>query len=176
MPVRHLWLRPEHEHAWNDSALEGSPSASGGGASTYFAKPSWQSGTGVPADGARDVPDVALPGSPSHDAYLFFTGGRMQMVGGTSAGAPTFAGIVSLLNHYLGAYGVGNVNPRLYSLAASNSSVFHDVTSGDNMVSTCVSTRFRTCTAIPVGFTAGVGYDQVTGLGSMDAYNLVTGW
>src|SRR5262249_15175810 len=129
------------EAAWNDSALEGGPSASGGGASTFFAKPSWQSGTGVPADNARDVPDIALPGSPSHDGYLFFTGGKMQVVGGTSAGAPTFAGVVSLLNHYLasngrGSAGVGNVNPRLYGLAASNSSVFHDVTTGDNLVST----------------------------------------
>jgi subtilase family serine protease len=164
------------EGAWNDSALEGSPSASGGGASTYFSKPSWQTGTGVPADNARDVPDVAMPASPSHDGYLFFTSGRMQVVGGTSAGAPTFAGVVSLLNHYKGANGVGNVNPRLYSLAASNPSAFHDVTTGDNLVSACVSTRFRTCTSDPVGYTAGIGYDLVTGLGSIDAYNLVTGF
>ena len=88
------------EVAWNDSTT-GSPSASGGGASTFFAKPAWQTGAGVPADNARDVPDVALPASPGHDGYLFFTGGKMQVVGGTSAGAPTFAAIALLLNHYL---------------------------------------------------------------------------
>jgi subtilase family serine protease len=169
------------ETAWNDSAVEGSPSASGGGASTFFSKPSWQTGYGVPADGARDVPDISFPASPSHDGYLFFTSGKMQVVGGTSAGAPTFAGVVSLLNHYLSSNGrgssVGNVNPRLYSLAGSNSSAaFHDVTTGDNMVSACLSTRFRTCTSSAIGFSTGAGYDQVTGLGSIDAYNLVTGW
>jgi subtilase family serine protease len=170
------------EAAWNDSVLAGSPSSSGGGASTFFAKPDWQTGNGVPNDNARDVPDVSLPASPSHDGYIFFTGGRMGVVGGTSAGAPAFAGIAALLNHYLTSNGtlatpgVGNMNPRLYSLAAASSSVFHDVTKGDNLVTACTSSRFRTCTADPVGFSAGAGYDQVTGLGSIDAYNLVTSW
>jgi subtilase family serine protease len=100
----------------------------------------------------------------------------MQVVGGTSAGAPTFAGIASLVNHYLGAAGLGNMNPRLYSLAASSPSVFHDVTVGNNLVTTCISSRFRLCTTDPVGFNAGAGYDQVTGLGSLDAYNLAVGW
>jgi subtilase family serine protease len=169
------------EVAWNDSTT-GSPSASGGGASTYFGKPSWQTGSGVPDDHARDVPDVALPASPGHDGYLFFTGGRMQVVGGTSAGAPTFASIALLLNHYLvsngaqAAPGLGNMNPRLYSLAAANSSAFHDVTTGNNLVSTCSGGRRGICTADPVGFSAGAGYDQVTGLGSVDAYNLITAW
>lgn len=164
------------EIAWNDSVLQGSPSASGGGASTFFKKPDWQAGAGVPEDGARDVPDIALPGSPAHDGYLFFTGGRMSVVGGTSAGAPVFAGVAALINHYLGAAGLGNMNPRLYSLAASNPSVFHDVTQGSNLVTTCTSSRFRTCTSDPIGFNAGPGYDQVTGLGSIDAYNLATSW
>jgi subtilase family serine protease len=166
--------------AWNDSTT-GSPSSSGGGASVFFPKPSWQVGAGVPDANARAVPDVSLPASPSHDGYLFFTAGKMQVVGGTSAGAPTFAAIALLLNHYLvsngamPAPGLGNMNPRLYSLAGANASVFHDVTSGNNMVSVC-SGRFRTCTSHPVGFSAGAGYDQVTGLGSVDAYNLITGW
>ena len=56
------------ESAWNDSALAGSPSATGGGASTFFAKPLWQTGAGVPGDNARDVPDVALPGLPPMSA------------------------------------------------------------------------------------------------------------
>ena len=104
-------------------------------------------------------------------------------MGGTSCGAPTFAAIALLLNHYLvsnGAQstaGLGNMNPRLYSLAAANPAVFHDVTSGNNLVSTCSGGRRSICTAAaPEGFSAGPGYDQVTGLGSVDAYNLVASW
>jgi subtilase family serine protease len=171
------------EVAWNDSDLLGSPAASGGGASAYFAKPPWQTGTGVPADGARDVPDIALPGSPAHDSYLFFNNGRMQTVGGTSAGSPTFAGIAALINHYLvsngtlTAAGLGNMNPELYNLASVAPSAFHDITLGNNVVSTCISSRFRQCTdSNTIGFTTGGGYDQVTGLGSIDAYNLATSW
>jgi subtilase family serine protease len=169
------------EIAWNDSTT-GSPASSGGGASSLFAKPSWQTGSGVPADRARDVPDVALPASAGHDGYLFFTSGKLQVVGGTSAGAPTFAAIALLLNHYLvsigalQAPGLGNMNPRLYSLAAANSSVFHDVTTGNNIVTACSGGRRSICTADPVGYSAGAGYDQVTGLGSVDAYSLITGW
>jgi subtilase family serine protease len=168
------------EVAWNDSTT-GSPSSTGGGASTFFGKPAWQVGAGVPDADARAVPDVSLPASPSHDGYLFFTSGKMQVVGGTSAGAPTFAAIALLLNQYLvsngaqAAPGLGNMNPRLYSLAAANSSAFHDVTSGNNLITAC-SGRQRVCNSDPVGFSAGAGYDQVTGLGSVDAYNLITGW
>jgi subtilase family serine protease len=171
------------ETTWNDSTLEGSPSATGGGASTYFPKPSWQTGAGVPGDNARDVPDVALPASPSHVGYLFITGGNLKVVGGTSAGSPTYAGIAALLNHYLtanglqAAPGLGNMNPRLYSLAQSTPSAFHDITTGDNMVTICTGrVRFCTTDATPIGFSAGAGYDQVTGLGSPDVYNMVTSW
>ena len=55
---------------WNDTAADGSLAASGGGVSTLFSKPSWQTGTGVPADGQRDVPDLALNSSADHDGYL----------------------------------------------------------------------------------------------------------
>jgi uncharacterized protein (TIGR03437 family) len=169
------------EVAWNDSAIDGSPSASGGGASVYFSKPSWQTGLGVPSDGARDVPDVSLSGSADHDSYLFYTGGSLGGVGGTSVGAPTFAGVTALLNQYLiskgaqSSAGLGNVNPRLYSLAQTTPSAFHDVTSGDNMVDPC-SPRARNCNPATIGYTAGTGYDQVTGLGSIDAFSLVTSW
>jgi uncharacterized protein (TIGR03437 family) len=168
------------EITWNDSAIDGVPSASGGGASGYFAKPSWQTGTGVPADSARDVPDVAFAASADNYPLLFFTDGQLSAVGGTSVAAPTFAGIVTLLNQYLttngfqSAPGLGNINPRLYSLAASVPGAFHDITIGNNIVSGC--TGVRNCTMGPVGYNAGVGYDQATGLGSVDAYNMVTSW
>ena len=169
------------ETAWNDSAIDGSPSASGGGASVYFSKPSWQTGLGVPNDGARDVPDVSLSASADHDAYLFYTGGRLQGVGGTSVGAPSFAGMIALLNQYLLSHGfqasagLGNVNPRLYSLAQTASNAFHDITIGSNQVNPCPP-RSRSCAPTEIGFTAGTGYDPVTGLGSVNAFNLVTSW
>jgi uncharacterized protein (TIGR03437 family) len=170
------------ETAWNDSAITGSPSAGGGGASIFFAKPSWQSGPGVPGDGARDVPDVALAASADHDGYLTFTGGNMQVVGGTSAGAPSFAGLATLLNQYLvsngaqSSAGLGNINPQLYSLARTAPAVFHDITTGNNIITVVCTVRSRNCTAGSYGFNAGVGYDQATGLGSVDAYALMTSW
>jgi subtilase family serine protease len=170
------------EVAWNDSSVSGSPVASGGGVSIFFAKPSWQAGAGVPGDGGRDVPDVALSGSSDHDGYLIVTNGRLQVVGGTSVGAQTFAGIAALLNHYLIANGVqpnaglGNINPGLYGLAQTAPAAFHDITSGDNVVAACSGLgRIRGCAA-PVGYNAGLGYDQVTGLGSVDAFNLIVSW
>ena len=168
------------EITWNDSALDGSPSASGGGVSTYFTKPTWQTGTGVPADGFRDVPDVAFTASADNYPLLFFTDGQLSAVGGTSVAAPTFAGIVALLNQYLttngfqSAPGVGNINPRLYTLAASVPGAFHDITIGNNVVNGC--TGIRNCNVGSVGYNAGTGYDQATGLGSVDAYNMVTAW
>ena len=78
------------ETAWNDTATGGTLSATGGGISKYFAKPSWQSGTGVPADGMRDVPDLSFTASPGHDGYLFYTGGSLGAVGGTSVPTPVF--------------------------------------------------------------------------------------
>ncbi len=170
------------ETTWNDSVADGEPSASGGGASIFFQKPSWQTGPGVPADNARHVPDISLTASADHDGYLVFTGGQEQIYGGTSAPTPSFAGVAVLLNQYLvskgiqSSPGVGNMNPNLYSLAQTNPSVFHDITTGNNIVTVACSKRLRSCTETPVGFAAGVGYDQATGLGSVDAYKLVTGW
>ena len=134
---------------WNDSAEDGEPSASGGGASMLFSKPSWQTGPGVPADNARDVPDVALNASDDHDGHLVYTGGSLQIYGGTSVSAPSFAALTVLLNQKLGSGGVGNVNPKLYSLAQSNGSIFHDVTTGNNIVTVTCSRRQPDCSATP---------------------------
>ncbi len=164
------------EMTWNDSAEDGSPSASGGGASILFPKPSWQTGPGVPADNARDVPDVSLNASDDHDPHLVYTSGSLQLYGGTSVSAPSFAGITALLNQHLASGGVGNVNPKLYSLAQSNASIFHDITVGNNIVTVACPRRTSDCTATPVGYYAGVGYDLTTGIGSVDVYKLVMGW
>ncbi|HEY3840906.1 MAG TPA: protease pro-enzyme activation domain-containing protein, partial [Bryobacteraceae bacterium] len=171
------------ETSWNDSATDGSPSASGGGASTLFTKPSWQTGPGVPSDGARDVPDISLNASADHDGYDTIMSGKTYSSGGTSAPTPIFAGIAAILNQYLvqngnlSAPGLGNINPNLYNLAQSSPGAFHDITTGDNIVSvTCTGRRCTTQTSSSVGFTAGAGYDQVTGLGSVDIYNLFQAW
>jgi uncharacterized protein (TIGR03437 family) len=166
------------ETTWNDSVEDGSPSASGGGTSVLFAKPSWQTGTGVPSDNARHVPDIAGSASADHDPYIVYSGGTEQLYGGTSVPTPIFAGLTALLNQSLGTSGVGNIGPKLYSLAQSGwaSGMFHDITTGNNIVTTACSRRDPTCTSTPVGYYAGVGYDQTTGLGSVDAYKLVSGW
>ncbi len=168
------------EVVWNDTIADGAPSAGGGGASKYFGKPSWQTGAGVPSDKARDVPDVAMAASADHDGYLVYSSGSVVVYGGTSVGTPVVAGIASLINQQLVASGaqsspgMGNVNPKLYSLAQTNPQAFHDITSGDNIVT--VTCRGRNCTGGSFGYSAGPGYDQATGLGSLDAYNLVTAW
>ena len=169
------------ETVWNDSTT-GDPAAGGGGASTVFAQPSWQTGLGVPNNGARNVPDIALSASADHDGYLVYTGGQLPVYGGTSAGTPAFAGITALLNQYLvatgaqAAPGVGNMNPRLYALAQAGTGAFHDVTTGDNIVNVTCGARARNCVPGSYGFPAGQGYDQASGLGSVDAFNLVTAW
>jgi len=127
-------------------------SGSGGGASAVFAKPSWQTGCGVPNDGARDVPDVALLGSSDPGYWVLLTG-KWLFGGGTSFGAPEWAGFFAQLNQKRGGNGLGLANPRLYQLCGK--SAFHDITSGNNGL-----------------FNAGPGYDQVTGVGTVDAANL----
>ena len=168
------------EVVWNDSLNDGEPSSSGGGTSIYFTKPAWQVGPGVPNDNARHVPDVSLSASADHDGYLVYTGGSQQVFGGTSVPTPCFAGIAALLNQYLaskgGSVGQGNINPNLYALAQSNPDIFHDVTGGSNIVTVACPSRRPTCGNVAVGYNAGPGYDQATGLGSVNVNKLVTGW
>jgi subtilase family serine protease len=192
------------ETAWNDTSASimagGGLSASGGGVSSTFAKPVWQNAL-TPADTHRDVPDVTLSASPFHDSTLICSlgscvngfrdsAGNLNVVGGTSVGAPAFAGIVAILNQgthlnqvtQLG--GSGNINPILYSLQVSTPTAFHDITTGNNIVP-CTSgtpttgpaaSRCPTSTPFQIGFSAGTGYDLVTGLGSVDANVLLTAW
>ena len=172
------------EEAWNDTASDKVLSASGGGVSTIFTKPAWQTGKGVPSDGHRDVPDVSLSASPDHDGFLICSNGscvtgfrdssnNLTVVGGTSAGSPAMAGIVALLNQKFGS-GQGNINPTLYALATNSPSAFHDVTAGNNIVPCTAASK--DCTNGSLGFSTTAGYDQVTGLGSIDAFNLATDW
>ncbi len=178
------------ETSWNDTTFEiangGSLAATGGGVSTLFAKPTWQTGAGVPADGQRDVPDISFAASADHDGYLVCSqgsctngyrnsSGNLTVFGGTSASAPVFAGIVTLVNQQMAA-AQGNVNPRLYQLAGSSSDIFHDITTGDNKVPCTAGTPDCPTGTTSIGYSAGAGYDLVTGLGTADVYNLLSEW
>jgi subtilase family serine protease len=187
------------EVVWNDDSSQYGLSASGGGASTLFTKPSWQTGVpGIPADGHRDVPDLALYGSPNFPGYLFCTSdtsfwssgqvascnsgfedsstGDLTFAGGTSFDGPIFSGMLALINQKQGyTTGQGLINPTLYKLAADSATyatAFHDITTGNNDC-TAGSTW---CGSTTGGFSAGVGYDQASGLGSVDATVLATAW
>jgi subtilase family serine protease len=190
------------EMAWNDDAsgcgTSDCISAGGGGASTLFSKPSWQTGVaGIPSDGKRDVPDIALYSSPDFPGYLYCTSDTsawvtgqvascnsgfrdsstndLTVAGGTSFAAPIFAGMLAIINQKAGyVAGQGLINPTLYTLAANSSNYaagFHDITTGNN---DC--TAGSTYCAQTTGFAAGVGYDQVTGLGSVNLAQLVPVW
>ncbi len=183
------------EMAWNDTTstlnTTGILLAGGGGVSAYYPKPSWQTGTGVPSDGFRDVPDLSMNSSPEHDGYLVCVQGScangyrvvssdptlnntLKVAGGTSAGSPTFGGIVALINQKMGS-SQGNINQELYSLAAMAPAAFHDITTGNNMVP-CTMGSTGCAGGGSIGYSATVGYDQATGLGSVNAYNLATAW
>jgi len=167
------------EVVWNETGA-GGLLASGGGASMFFPKPDWQSGFGVPADNARDVPDISFSASGNHDPYRVVNLNGQRATGGTSAATPSFAGVVALLNQYLvttGAQaqpGLGNINPELYQLARTTTDVFHDITQGNNMVPCTAGSPG--CVNGLLGYAAGPGYDLATGLGSVDVYNLVMQW
>lgn len=197
------------EIGWNDTddTTPAQLTASGGGASTSFVKPSWQTGTGVPSDGHRDVPDLALTASADQDGYLTCSDGScvnglrgpdpvapqptcaqqgytspcgdFTVSGGTSASTPTFAGIVAILVQQQNGR-QGSINPNLYTLASISSNAFHDITTGNNIVPCTGGTPNCSSTIATVagtlGYSAGVGYDQVTGLGSVNAHNLVDQW
>jgi len=158
------------EVAWNENATVGGGSglwSSGGGASKIYVKPTWQSAPGVPADRRRDVPDVALSAAV-HDGYVVAHGTNLYVIAGTSASTPAFAGLMALVDQAKGSR-QGNVNPVLYQLAANQygaggPQVFHDITAGNNSVP-----RLK-------GFACGPGYDEVTGLGSVDGAALIANW
>lgn len=190
------------ERVWNDTtALLASShmlAASGGGTSTLFDKPTWQYvyntddppvlvslPLGAADDGHRDVPDVSLAASGVSDGYVIAMGGQLSTaadvpytVGGTSASAPAFAGMVAVLNSVLGAgAGTGNINPMLY-VSYSTDVNFKDVALGDNRVP-CVSGSLD-CTAgnTAYGYSAVdySHYDLATGLGSPMAFALMSNW
>ncbi|EDY19525.1 Peptidase S53 propeptide [Chthoniobacter flavus Ellin428] len=140
----------------NTSGNESSESAwnlGGGGTSIYFARPTWQTGTGLPAGNTRAVPDVSSVADPDTGAYVTLNGSQV-VFGGTSWSSPTWAGFCALLNQsranvHLPALGL--LGPKLYPLLGTSN--FRDITTGSNS------------NQPGVGYNAGVGFDLTTGIG-----------
>jgi len=193
---------------------------------TGYARPAWQTGTGVPSANARDIPDVSIfaaahnggsfyimcqsdairPASSSSSCNLSTPYNNFQAVGGTSVSAPTFAGIMALVNEKTGQR-QGNANYVLYKLAAQSGAscasnaamaaganastcIFYDTVTGNNSVAckggtpNCSSTTSGTTGILVTGtapsqlaaWTTNAGYDLATGLGTVNAANLVNQW
>lgn len=149
------------EVVWNDQPGGG---ATGGGVSDVFAPPSWQAGSGVPPSAnpgarvGRGVPDVAGNADPN-TGYVVRVDGKRLTIGGTSAVAPLWSSLVTLINQQasVGAKKpVGYLNPLVYGVAAAAAGTFRDITSGDNGV-----------------YDAKPGWDACTGLGSPDGVKLL---
>ena len=143
------------EVVWNEQASgEG---ATGGGVSNVFALPSWQANAKVPAPsgirGGRGVPDVSGDADPV-TGYQVRVDGKSLVIGGTSAVAPLWAGLIALNNQQNGK-SAGFIQPQIY--AAKAASAFNDIVSGDNGA-----------------FSAGPGWDACTGLGSPNGSKLIT--
>jgi kumamolisin len=144
------------ETVWND----GPNSATGGGVSDNFPLPSYQANANVPVSinprhfVGRGVPDVAGDADPE-SGYEVRVDGSDTVVGGTSAVAPLWAGLIALFNQQLGNP-VGFVNPLLYNTVASSSGAFHQITEGSNGA-----------------FKAGQGWNACTGLGSADGSRML---
>jgi len=206
-------LQPVPEQAWNEDSTcagfvnagdGGSPICSGGGgASILFVKPSWQTGvTGIPADGMRDVPDIALDAAIYNPGYLFCSSDMsawqagqessctsgfrdsatedLTAAGGTSFAAPIFAGMVAIINQQQNyTTGQGLVNPTLYKLASNSTtyaSAFNDIGAIAGSTNACESGSSYCSSAGESGFATTTGYDQATGLGTINLYSLAAAW
>ena len=137
-------------------------SGSGGGVSIQFARPSWQTGTGVPAGTTRLLPDVSLPADPNTGAYVVLNG-TVYQYGGTSWSAPTWAGYCALINEAranAGKPALGLINPSVYPLIGTTN--FYDITTGNNATTSSAGK-----------YAATVGYDMATGVGSPHMANLM---
>ncbi len=189
------------EGAWNEP-LSGSATVvagTGGGVSSYVSTPTWQTGTGVPsARAGRYTPDVSFSAA-GHDGYFAcFAAGSGSCVNGsggtpfsifsgTSASAPGMAGVAALIDQQSGSP-QGNLNPSLYSMAAGTPAAFHQVSVASSGVSNCSTATPSMCnnsapgptalTGGQAGYQLGAtgGYSEVTGLGSLDVAQFISGY
>jgi len=149
------------ETVWND----GPGSGTGGGVSDYTPMPAWQAGKVPPSINSghfvgRAIPDVAADADPN-TGYLVMNGGKLQVVGGTSASSPLWASLVIRLNALLGAR-AGNFNSLLYSKIGP-AGVLRDITVGDNDTDGLLGGQYK----------AGPGWDACSGWGVPDGAKLL---
>ncbi len=167
------------ESTWNDSNLGGG--ATGGGVSQVFSKPGFQDVSGGPSGTMRTVPDIAMIASPNLPGVFIYDdsdciGGSgcgsdaptLTIVGGTSLSAPIWSGISKLIMQKNGGTRIGDPDTKIYTLASSSQSGngFRDVTTGNN--------TFDAGAGLVTGYNATVGYDEVTGWGTVDMNTFVT--
>ncbi len=162
------------ETVWNDGPAGG---AGGGGVSSDFTQPAWQSGTGVDAPDAtaqctvvgrpscREVPDVSASADPAHGFIMYNDQPGAQCggwcsIGGTSAASPLWAALLTVVDQGQ-AHSLGFVNPSLYSCDSSLNDL-HDVTAGTNDIFSSGD------------YPATGGYDVASGWGSPDAPSVLT--
>ncbi len=135
------------EVVWNE--LSNNEGATGGGVSNVFPLPTWQAAAGVPkpsgSTGGRGVPDVAGDADPA-TGYIIRVDGKSMVIGGTSAVAPLWAGLIAV-NNAINKKSAGFINPKIYTAGAKSS--FRDIISGNNGA-----------------FAAKTGWDACTGQGS----------
>jgi subtilase family serine protease len=176
--------------------------AGGGGVSVFTPRPTWQAGTiggvAIASGTYRLVPDISFTASPIDAPFAYCTSdttswstgqeascnsglrdassGDLTVAGGTSFDAPTFAGMLALILQSQNSTGEGLINPTLYTLAATSAtygSAFHDTTVGGNQ---CLSGSSYCTTSGASEYATATGYDEATGLGSIDLYKLLMAW
>jgi subtilase family serine protease len=165
------------QDVWNDAPIQ--TSAGGGGASILFSRPSYQNG--FDPSRWRAVPDVSMLADPAPGYEIFCSaqpdcinggnGNPWTQVGGTSAAAPLMAGGLALVDQELrlgGRQDIGLANPLLYKIASSSqaASTISDVTTGDNDLGLWIDNQPSGCCS------AAAGYDEASGLGSIDLQGL----
>jgi hypothetical protein len=156
------------ETVWN----WGGGTSSGGGVSSYYPLPAWQSGVGMTANGGstaqRNIPDVALT---ADNVVAYDSDGSVDYDGGTSCAAPLWAGFMALVNQQavsLGNPPAGFINPAIYAIGKGQNAAypyaacFHDTTTGNNFWSES-----------PDRYSAVAGYDLCTGWGTPNGANLI---
>ena len=164
----------QSEVVWNDNYVANAncagPFAGGGGVSRQFAEPGWQKGLGAPSQlllrGHRGLPDIAYNADVCTAilVYLTFPGVSpgFYYIGGTSEGAPQWAGLIAVANQMSG-HSLGFINPALYTigLSTSDASALHDIVYGSN-------TNMGVA-----GYSATRGWDAASGWGSPVASTLL---
>ncbi len=172
----HLDAKGNHtspDTVWNDTALFGSPTATGGGRSAVFSRPSYQHGI-AHLRGRRGVPDISMSAAVDGSALVFLDAqvgagpAGFFLIGGTSESSPLFAGIVAIADQRAG-HGLGLLNPAIYRLLAHHAPGIVDVTQGNNTVTFPQGGSTHTVK----GFAAHHGYDLASGVGTIDAAKFV---